>query len=187
MREIRKYFFLMFVVFVFSSFLGYVFASENKEIAQEMIKKIISEFSIIKELSPMLLFAFIFINNSLKSLFTAILGLAFGFVPFCFVVSNGFIVGLALALKAKETGLINALLYIIPHGLLEIPAILLASSYGLWLGVVVIRKIRKKKVNLKESVKYVLINFVKIIFPILLIAAFIEVYLTPTIASFLNS
>ncbi len=181
--DFKKYFSLALLLFFMSAFMGYIFASENQELAKEKIKEIISEFKKIKEFSPLFLFIFIFLNNSIKSLVAALLGIAFGLVPFYFVTVNGFIVGLAVSLKSKEIGLGKTLLYLIPHGLLEIPAILLASSYGFWLGALLIRKIVKKDVNLKMSVKTVVINCVKIVFPILLVAALIEVYLTPLIVS----
>ena len=183
--DLKRYFSLALLLFVFSSFAGYIFATENQELAKEKIKEIFSEFKKIKDFSPFFLFIFIFLNNFVKSLFAAILGIAFGLVPFYFITINGFIVGLAVNLKAEEVGLVKTLAYLVPHGLLEIPAILLASSYGLWLGALLVKKLLKKDVSLKNGIKYVFINCIRIVLPILLIAALVEVYLTPILASLL--
>lgn len=79
---------------------------------------------------------FIFVNNTIKAIAVMYLGLLLGFIPVFFLIVNGMVIGFLLA-TVYEQGepliplIVNGLL---PHGILEIPAILLACAYGLRLG-----------------------------------------------------
>ncbi len=79
-------------------------------------------------------------------------------------------------------GLLKVLLAIIPHGVLEIPAVLIASSYGVWLGLKFYRAMLGKG-EFKPYLKKALIVYFKIVVPLLFIAAFIETFITPVLAS----
>lgn len=79
----------------------------------------------------------LFYNNIRVSLVMMVGGLIFGIIPFLVVIANGALVGYVLAtLTAKihiNLGL-AILAGILPHGIFEIPAYLLASAYGLRIG-----------------------------------------------------
>jgi len=81
-------------------------------------------------------------------------------------------------------GYMNASKAIFPHGIFEIIAMIIAASYGLQLGKVFHRWLKQKNViSLKQSTaKAVKIN-VMIGIPLLVIAAFIETYVTPYLYS----
>lgn len=81
----------------------------------------------------------IFLNNAVKSIFVMYLGALFGILPFFFLVVNGMVVGYLLQRVAEVHGggyafelVVKGLL---PHGILEIPAIIIACAYGMRFGV----------------------------------------------------
>ncbi|PZD96963.1 stage II sporulation protein M [Paenibacillus sambharensis] len=95
--------------------------------------------------NPMLsIFLFIFFNNTIKSIFVMYLGAAFGIVPLFFLLVNGMVMGY-LYTSLNEEGHNAALVFmkgILPHGILEIPAIIIACAYGLKFGALGFRGLK---------------------------------------------
>lgn len=81
---------------------------------------------------------FIFLNNALKALFVMAAGILFGFAPVFFMIVNGMILGYLWTITAQTAGAGAALVHfakgILPHGIIEIPVIILACAYSLKLG-----------------------------------------------------
>ncbi|MFC6335076.1 stage II sporulation protein M [Paenibacillus septentrionalis] len=81
---------------------------------------------------------FIFFNNAIKSVLVMFLGAFFGIVPIFFLVINGMLIGYIV--KLTVDGQIAISLFdlivktLLPHGILEIPALILVAAYGLRLG-----------------------------------------------------
>jgi len=70
----------------------------------------------------------------------------------------------------------------LPHGIFELPAVILAAALGLSGGVRLINKIRGRgDYSVREKVTKNLRFFITFIVPLLLIAAIIEVFVTPLI------
>jgi len=58
---------------------------------------------------------------------------------------------------------------------LEIPALIIAASYGQWLGMNVLRRMRGKKIDpVGGQVKHALQRYFVVVFPLLVVAAGIE-------------
>lgn len=121
----------------------------------------------------------IFANNIQKA-FTAIsLGMLFGVVPVFFIFVNGVVLGVVGYLVVVKVGWTPVMAAVLPHGVVEIPAILLAGGVGLWLGVVVYKKLRKVLVvSFKKEIQDGLYFFVGVLVPLFFIAAIIEAFLT---------
>lgn len=83
------------------------------------------------------LFIKIFLNNVLAALMFIATGLFFGIYPFIGLIVNGMAVGyLWQAVDAAGQDPWKMFLYgILPHGIFEIPAILLAAAFGMRLGL----------------------------------------------------
>jgi stage II sporulation protein M len=73
------------------------------------------------------------------SLVTLVFGLLPGIVPLLSIGLNGFVLGVVYSQVAEVLGHWKAALKIVPHGVLEIPVLLLAASCGLWLGLNTLR------------------------------------------------
>jgi stage II sporulation protein M len=73
------------------------------------------------------------------------------------------------------SGYSKAALKILPYGVFEIPALLIAASYGLWLGVMVVRRMRGKECTLLRShIEHAFRRYFAVVFPLLIVAAAIE-------------
>ncbi|RLI88555.1 MAG: hypothetical protein DRO98_03035 [Archaeoglobales archaeon] len=181
--EFVKHLVIISIVFIASIAGGAYHASLDVKQAEKKIETTFQGFDIIKKADPLVVFAFIFINNSLKALVATAAGIFFGIFPLSFIVINGYLIGLVVYVKGLELGFGKVLLYLIPHGILEIPAILLACSYGLWLGERFVKKLRAEDVNLRADFRRALDKCIKRVVPILFVAAIIETFITPIVAS----
>ena len=80
----------------------------------------------------------IFFNNAIKSILVIFLGAFFGLFPIFFLVVNGMILGFVIQLSLDGTANVSVwdLIFkgLLPHGILEIPALIVAGAYGLRLG-----------------------------------------------------
>jgi len=63
----------------------------------------------------------------------------------------------------------------LPYGVFEIPALLIAASYGLWLGVTAFRRMRGKEITLlRVNIEHAFRRYFAVVFPLLIVAAAIE-------------
>jgi stage II sporulation protein M len=121
------------------------------------------------------LFFLILLNNTFATLMTLVGGVLFGILPVVSASVNGFVLGVLFFMGAEQEGFRTALFLMLPHGVFEIPAVLIAASYGLWLGALAWERIRGKEgAPLGDRVRYALRMYFRIVFPLLVIAAAIE-------------
>jgi stage II sporulation protein M len=147
---------------------------------QELLKQFAQMF---RGLPKLQLAIAIFFNNSLKTLLVILLGPLFGIAPVIFLVVNGAILGAVIPVAAATSGLWRSIMTIVPHGILELPAIFLGTSIGLKLGMHPwLRLAGKADTTLMSELGHGLRLYFTIILPLLLLAAAIEVYVTPLIA-----
>lgn len=170
------------LIFVLSLVAGYAFSTSHVEESKEIVSSTFSGLQFVKGLKHYELFAFIFMNNSLKSFAAMILGIAFGIAPVIFVVLNGTIIGVVVGVISPEFGLYRTAMMLIPHGVLEIPAVLLSCSYGLEIGMHAWKRYRGEDIDLNRVLLEYIRRFAKLPLPVLLIAALIETYVTPVVA-----
>lgn len=90
-------------------------------------------------------FIFIFLNNSIKAVLVMFAGLLFGFIPFVFLIINGMVIGFLLNLMDSNGVNLSELIIkgLLPHGIIEIPVILIACAYGLALGGLVFKSLTR--------------------------------------------
>ncbi len=88
-------------------------------------------------------FVLIFFNNAIKSVVIIYLGAALGVLPVVFLAVNGMILGYLFSktLTAQENLFQMIVQGILPHGIIEIPAILIACAYGMKLGMLMLQGI----------------------------------------------
>jgi stage II sporulation protein M len=116
----------------------------------------------------------------MSTLLTLLLGLLFGIGPIIFLTINGYTIGNLISFAASKVSVYKIGLAIIPHGIFEVPAVLIASSYGLWWGVKNYRKFRYKD-SFREDFSLPVKRYIHLVIPLLLIGAFVETYITPFI------
>ncbi|MEM2727400.1 MAG: stage II sporulation protein M [Archaeoglobaceae archaeon] len=170
--EVGKIFIALSALFLLSCYFGYLlagvypdYARREIDIMKEFLKRFTGEY-----IPPVAIFIIILLNNSIKSFVAMVLGVLLGVAPILFVMINGVIIGIFANIFGEEIGTLSFALKILPHGILEIPAIILASSYGVWLGIMFVRD-RK---NIDKHMRHAIDRFVKIVLPMLIVAALIE-------------
>lgn len=144
------------------------------------VERAIAEFVQMGQgLGPAGLFAFIVINNIVKAAVMMFSGIVFGLIPIFFLVSNGMVLSVVAALISNEAGALVAVAGLLPHGIIEISAVLLAAAAGLRLGAVAVERLRRADVELKRELIKAWRFFVILVMPALIVAAVIEALATP--------
>ena len=121
--------------------------------------------------SIFIMFLVILYNN----VHVAILNLTLGItivVPIGITIFNSYV----LTSFIMRGNIIDNLILVLPHGVIELAAFLYSAALGLKLGI----DVHIRKLGIIDSYRYVLKKLPKIIL-ILVIAALIEVFVTPTI------
>jgi stage II sporulation protein M len=176
-----KYILIVTGIFFFSLIAGLCASLDDVGLSENYMEILKDSFGWIKHLSPVLIMIVIFLNNAVKSLFAIVLGAGFGIVPILFVGGNGIILGLIANLVLREQGIIFVLAAILPHGIIEIPMILISAGLGLRLGFFTYLSIKGKKLDMKYELLESLRFYIRIIMPLLFVSAMIETFVTPLI------
>ncbi|MDR9857539.1 stage II sporulation protein M [Paenibacillus sp. VCA1] len=85
-------------------------------------------------------FVFIFFNNSIKAVLMIFLGLFAGILPILFLLVNGMVVGFLVHASLEQGRSLFDLVVkgLLPHGIIEIPAIIIACAFGVQMGLLLI-------------------------------------------------
>lgn len=145
------------------------------EQARELVRRVFTT-------DPLELALRIFLNNARVALITALLS-PLVVAPGLLVFINGVVLGIALTYAASKLGWAVAMASVLPHGVLEIPALLLAASASTSLGLAIWRAARGRK---REPWKKALWGFAKTFaasLALFAVAALIEAIVTPLLAS----
>jgi stage II sporulation protein M len=173
---------LLFCAAALVGVLAVVYFPQVAAQLQELLKQFAKMF---RGLPKLQLAVAIFFNNSLKTLLVILLGPLLGIAPVIFLILNGAILGAVVPVAIATRGLWPAIMTIVPHGVLELPAIFLGTSIGLRLGMHPVRRLAgKSHTTLLEELAYGLRIYFKVILPLLILAAVVEVYVTPLVARF---
>lgn len=128
-----------------SSVFGYMFHDEVKPVVEEALQQLkgIAE-TLQQDPSYWNTFITIFWNNLRATFVMLAAGFFFGVFPMFALLLNGFMLGYVLYDAADQYGIHPLTLFvqqILPHGILEFPAIIIASGFGLKFGWLAIRGI----------------------------------------------
>lgn len=138
------------------------------------------QLSIILALPKFLIVIFIFIKNASALLLSFALSPIFCLVPILALTTNGWLIAFVSTAVIKEESLGFLLLGLLPHGIFELPALILGQAAALSFGTMAILALVKKEKrnlllpNLKQNFRYLMVAFA-----LLLPAAIIETYITP--------
>lgn len=162
-------------------------------IGQNLVEELLSELGAV--LGPLastgnlsfLLLLIIFINNAVKALGLIFLGILLGLPPVLFIGLNGFILGgLGSALEAVN-GWRYVMASFIPHGVIEIPVVLLATALGFTVGMESARWLARKESRVRLRLSDGLKVYLRWILPGLAIAAIIEAFVTPLVIGLVST
>ena len=183
LKSLWPYILIATVIFVISIIIGLLV---NPEISRNIIEELKETLAPLESLGPLALLIVIILNNTIKALFSIILGIVVGLPSLLFVGFNGFTIGVVVSAFQYDIGFIPMVAGLAPHGIIEIPLLLLSTSLGLIVGMEVIKFIARRKSQVKATLKQSLILYAKWILPGLIIAALIEVFITPLAIIFFN-
>ncbi|MBW6441136.1 stage II sporulation protein M [Patescibacteria group bacterium] len=170
-------------VFLMAVFVGYYVAQNYPHEIYLLIEELKTFFSSIKNSTSFEIFTFILWNNVSKLLLLILLGIFAGLLPIFSLFSNGLILGVFAYFVSKEQSWQFFFLGILPHGIIEIPVLIISSAIGVRIGKVAILRIFGGQEKISSEILNAIKFFIVILVPLLLIAAFIEAYLTPIFIS----
>lgn len=181
--SLKRYIQIISGVFIVSLLLGVIVSIQNPDISLKFLTTFKESFGWIMNLSPLERMFEIFMNNARNSLLALVLGVLFGIVPLLVVAVNGLIIGMVSEIFAGQKGIAFLLAAILPHGIIELPLILISASIGLRLGYVMYLYVKGERTNLKQEFRDGVLFYFTRIAPLLFVAALIETFVTPVIAS----
>ena len=170
---------ILFIVFLI---LGYLNSDAFSLELSTPIREMAQSFA---DLDPFFLMVIIIVNNAIKLLLVIMLGFAFSILPVLFLVGNGLVIGVVMGEVMQTNGPLLLVGALLPHGWIEIPVFLLSSAIGMRIGYVTYLKMRGTDYQLKREIFLGIQFYLRRLFPLLLIAAIIEAYLTPILIEFL--
>ena len=180
LKKHKKYILISLLAFIVGVLVGLCTPVKVSERMVNDISKVLSLIVKVLKHNPLLCALLIFLKNSLTAVLTFILGPLAPLV----VAYNGWLLG-ALAIYFNSKGMISTyILGILPHGVIEIPALIIAGASGLKLGHILIQKLKVKLgevtsvnvVDVSVAIKMLILSLA-----LFMIAAFIEALITPKI------
>lgn len=171
-RTIRPYLMVLTLLLAASFLAGTLAPPSIRQKIIEMFQAVVGNY---RGLAGGALFFNILVQNVMATIFVIISGVAVGIVPAIAIGSNGFGLGVLYRQAAEASDYWKAAMKVLPYGVFEIPALLIAASYGLWLGAMVVRRMRgKESFLLRFPIEHAFRRYFAVVFPLLVIAAAIE-------------
>jgi stage II sporulation protein M len=187
--SLRRFILLAVLIFVFSALYGYFSAQSSPEEIEPVLEEL---QKIVEPIMAMPLFGqflFVILNNGLTVFLVIVLGLGFALFPLLVLFSNAVLLGVMAYFFQFFRSWSVFFSGILPHGLIEIPIIIMAAAAGLKLGGISIKKVLRKfrrqpprlaeeETDLKAELEAALNFFLKFLFPLLILAAAVEIFIT---------
>lgn len=130
------------VLFIAGIAMGAIWADELQRLLLSQLEGLQTVAQSLEESDNVELsfFTFIFFNNSIKAVLVMLFGAFFGLAPFGFLLLNGMVLGFVVEVARRQGQDMGELIFqgLLPHGIIELPAIVIACGYGLRFGGLVI-------------------------------------------------
>jgi stage II sporulation protein M len=178
----RKWLIISTVLFVIGLLLGLIIPTEGAGLFLEEAAALDEMAGIIAPFPQVVVFLFILLKNLSVIVLSFVLSPLLCIFPVITLVLNGGVIGLVSAIFMEEESLLFLLTGLLPHGIFELPALIMGEAVALSFGIAVLRGIFGKdkqdkiKSNLKSNLKYLAISA-----GLFLTAAIIETFLTPVL------
>jgi stage II sporulation protein M len=178
--KLLPYIILAAVVFIVFIAIGFMIPGET---IQQVIGELQETIQLLEGLGPAALVMVIFLNNAIKCLFVILLGIIIGLPSAFFICFNAATIGMLAAALGPQLGYNTFILSLLPHGIIEIPVLIISAALGLSIGAEVWKFIIRQKSQVKQQLKFSLVFYARWLILALLVAAIIEVFVTPLIMS----
>ncbi|WP_094226899.1 stage II sporulation protein M [Methanolobus psychrotolerans] len=180
-HELKPFIWTSLLIFVLSTITGYAYYTINPSYALDSLSGLEELAEMIKGLSPLEIMLLIFVNNAVKMFFAVLLGFALGIIPFGFLVLNGFVLGVFAHFQVVENGTLFIIAGLTPHGIIEIPMLIVSSAIGMKIGYVALQTLRSEPADLKAEIIRGIKFYLHWLFPLIFLAAVIETFITPIV------
>lgn len=171
-RTLKRYLVAMSLLFAASFFSGASVPVPFGRRMSEVFQEIVGGY---QGLAGGALYFNILVTNVMATIFVLVSGVIGGIVPVFAVGSNGFGLGVLFRQAAEAAGYSGAALKVLPYGVFEIPALLVAASYGVWLGGIAMRKWRgKEDTLLRFPLEHAFRRYFAVVFPLLVLGGAVE-------------
>ncbi len=203
---LKKCTLLVTAIFLVSVVSGYLYADSNPYESARVMQELSGELGWITDLDPVLILFVIFPNNAFKSFLAIVLGVLV-IVPIMFIVFNGYILGIVMCESARTEGPLYVAAAILPHGIIELPMVLLSAALGTRIGMMVLLRIlfllnsvifalsgtrigmmvllrisgKMPTEEILPTLKWSISFYFRRILPLLFVAAVIETFITPAL------
>ncbi|MCQ5361913.1 MAG: stage II sporulation protein M [Candidatus Methanomethylicia archaeon] len=182
-NNIYKYILISIGLLVIGMALGVLMPKTGTPLSESPLFEILSPYVELYKPYEFSTVLFLFVKNSLTVGLAFFMSPALLIFPIMILVLNGFMTGFIASVLPIDL----ALKALAPHGIFELPALVLAATGGLCFGTGVIRKIvrriRGKEYELTRDFRRGLRLFM-ISLVLLFVAAIMETYVTPFIVGF---
>ena len=179
LHRLQPYLTTSIVLFSVGVVVGLLIVNQFPHITDSLDQSLHAFIKQFRGLPKLKLAVAIFVNNSIKTLAAILLGIVFGLVPALMLIVNGAALAVVLSQSAQSRGIWLSLLSIVPHGVLELPAVFLGSAIGLMMGASFTRRLTAKSENtIGAELGQALRFFATVIVPLLLLAALVEAHVT---------
>src|SRR5574341_842248 len=179
--SLKNYFIAVTGIFIISLIIGLIVAVKNPGIAKDYLEMMKNSFDWIKTLNPLEIMLIIFLNNAIKRFLALALGVGFGIIPLLFVAGNGIILGMLADSVSRQEGVLFVIAALLPHGIIEVPMVLISAGIGLQFGRGMYLSLKGAKFDIKSELKRGISFYLRWIVPLLFVAAVVETFVTPLV------
>jgi len=166
LNKIKFYFWFSFILFFAITLFGIIFPIFFVERIYEIIENLTLK---THGMNAIELVRFIMTNNIMSAFIGIISGLSLGIMPIIVIIVNSYILGFVINKSVAVAGPL-IIWRLFPHGIFEIPAILISVSLGIRLGYLMMYNcINKYNKKLSKFMVFSLMFISIILFPISLI------------------
>ncbi len=130
--------------------------------------------------NPLEMFIKLFANNFETCILLFLGGASFGILTVFIMSLNGVVIGSIMEIIFHDHSLAFVAAAILPHGIFEIPAFIIAGALGILLGQSLIAEWYGRADTAIDAGQYACL-FVTYVLPLVAIAAFVEAFITPVV------
>jgi stage II sporulation protein M len=176
----KRWVILTITLFVTGIAIGLAHPGSITDLLAEDLVTLEEQLGYILGLPNFLMAIFFFIKNAFAILISFALSPILCLVPILALTINGLFLGFVSSVVISEKSVGFLLVGLLPHGVFEIPALVIgeaaALSFGTMAMIALFKKERRQLLlpNLKQNLRYLLVALA-----LLLPAAIIEAYITP--------
>ncbi len=176
LKKIKTYFWFSFFLFFLIAFLGSLFPIFFEEQILRLIRNLISQ---TRGLGPLGLIKFIMYNNMQSAFLGMTLGIFLAIFPLGIIIINAYVLGFVINKTVAVEGIL-ILWRLLPHGIFEIPAILISVSLGIMIGISLMKDCIKSHYKNISNLNLTLLVILSIIFLPISFIIYMAITLTKT-------